>query len=206
MPKVTDAHLEARRQQILEAASACFARKGFHHSTMQDICAEAGLSPGAVYRYFSSKEEIIQAMAEESRRRSTALIEAVQEKEDTRAVIEELSQAFFGWLEEGGCEHDVRLTVELWAEALRNPQVMELLRHTLDSHREPFTGLIRKAQRRGEINPRLDPAAAARVMISFYEGLLLQMAVDPKADVGKYVAVVKAMMSGDFWTGGKKQS
>jgi AcrR family transcriptional regulator len=55
MPKVTEAHLEARRQQILDAALACFSRRGFHQSTMQDICQEAELSPGAVYRYFRSK-------------------------------------------------------------------------------------------------------------------------------------------------------
>ena len=59
MPKVTQAHLEARRQQILDAAFGCFARQGFHQTTMQDICREAELSPGAVYRYFDSKEAII---------------------------------------------------------------------------------------------------------------------------------------------------
>ena len=56
MPKVSDAHVEARRQQILEAASACFARQGFHQTSVQDICKEAGLSAGAVYRYFPGKE------------------------------------------------------------------------------------------------------------------------------------------------------
>ena len=53
MPKVTEAHLEARRQQILDAASACFSRQGFHQTTMQGICREVDLSPGAVYRYFA---------------------------------------------------------------------------------------------------------------------------------------------------------
>src|SRR2546426_7751892 len=55
MPKVTDAHLEARRQQILDAATECFARKGFHRSTMHDICQMAELSPGAVYRYSGAR-------------------------------------------------------------------------------------------------------------------------------------------------------
>jgi AcrR family transcriptional regulator len=60
-PKVTEAHVEARREQILEAAAACFSRKGFHQTTMQDICEAAQLSPGAVYTYFPSKESIITA-------------------------------------------------------------------------------------------------------------------------------------------------
>ena len=61
MPKVSGAHIAARRQQILDAARACFARQGFHQTSIQDICKEAGLSPGAVYRYFPSKDHIIAA-------------------------------------------------------------------------------------------------------------------------------------------------
>ena len=63
MPKVTEAHLEARRSQILDAAWTCFARKGYHQATMQDICQESGLSPGAIYRYFESKEAILKAFS-----------------------------------------------------------------------------------------------------------------------------------------------
>ena len=47
------------------AAIACFTRKGFHQTTMDDICEGAGLSPGAVYRYFASKDEIIQTTVRE---------------------------------------------------------------------------------------------------------------------------------------------
>ncbi|MCQ0020046.1 TetR/AcrR family transcriptional regulator [Actinomadura madurae] len=61
MPRVSEEHLERRRRQILEAARACFVRKGIHETSMQDIFAEAGLSAGAVYRYFKSKNEIIEA-------------------------------------------------------------------------------------------------------------------------------------------------
>src|SRR3954469_17948312 len=59
MPKVTDEHVDARRRQILSAALRCFARQGFHRTTMQDIFREADLSPGAVYSYFDGKDELI---------------------------------------------------------------------------------------------------------------------------------------------------
>ena len=61
MPKVSDEHLAARRRQILDAALVCFSRRGFHQTPMQAIFEEARLSPGAVYRYFKSKEEIVRA-------------------------------------------------------------------------------------------------------------------------------------------------
>ena len=58
MPKVSDAYLAARRRQILDAAAACFARDGFHRTSMQDIVRESGISAGLVYRYFAGKEAV----------------------------------------------------------------------------------------------------------------------------------------------------
>src|SRR4029450_8063922 len=76
MPKVTEAYSAARRQQIIDAAYRCFARKGFHQATMRDIYEEAKLSPGAVYHYFDSKDAIIQASFEFDLERSGALFDA----------------------------------------------------------------------------------------------------------------------------------
>ncbi|MFQ5794970.1 MAG: TetR/AcrR family transcriptional regulator [Candidatus Bipolaricaulia bacterium] len=202
MPKVTEAHLEARREQILDAAAACFARKGFHQTTMQDICQEAELSPGAIYRYFHSKEEIIEAICGgESLQQSLDLIKAAKEREDTLQVFDELANAFFSTLEDSDVDVKIRLSVQLWAEALSNPPIMEMLRSNFDSVRGAFTEIIHQAQKRGDINPALDPDAVARVMISLFDGLLLQKGMDPDVDVWKYVAVVKAMLDGSFWQG-----
>src|SRR5262245_61481143 len=63
MPKVSQEHLDRRRQQILDAAGGCFARQGFHATSMQDIFAAAGLSAGAVYRYFPTKTGLIREIA-----------------------------------------------------------------------------------------------------------------------------------------------
>ena len=56
-----------RRAEILAAAQRCFVRSGFHGASMQDICAEAGMSPGNLYRYFPSKEALIAGIAERDR-------------------------------------------------------------------------------------------------------------------------------------------
>src|SRR5262245_48052330 len=81
MPRVSDDHLERRRQQILDAARRCFIRKGFHLTSMQDVFAESGLSAGAVYRYFKSKNEIIHAIATDTQGGAVSLIETLL-KED----------------------------------------------------------------------------------------------------------------------------
>ncbi len=64
MPKVSEEHRAARRDQILAAAVQCVAREGFHKTTMSHVIAESGLSAGAVYGYFKGKNEIIKAIAD----------------------------------------------------------------------------------------------------------------------------------------------
>ena len=67
MPKLKPATQRARREHILDAAELCFARSGFHRTTMQDICKEALISPGALSVYFASKEDHIAGIAERDR-------------------------------------------------------------------------------------------------------------------------------------------
>src|SRR3954447_17207008 len=98
MPKVSEAHLESRRRQIIEAAIKCFSHEGFHRATMQDIVREAGLSSGAIYRYFSSKEEIIEAIADERHARERALIAAARDEADIEQGLHALAKTFFGSL------------------------------------------------------------------------------------------------------------
>src|SRR3954453_11825091 len=62
MPKVSEQHREARRDQIIDAAISCIAKKGFHRTSMADIIAESGLSAGAIYLQFSGKEDIALAV------------------------------------------------------------------------------------------------------------------------------------------------
>ena len=76
MPRVSDEHLERRHGECMDAAVRCFARKGFHETTLQDVFRESGLSAGAVYRYFKSKNDLIQAIAAEESAPITAIIES----------------------------------------------------------------------------------------------------------------------------------
>lgn len=197
MPKVTEAHLEARKQQIIDAAAACFSQRGFHQTTMQDICKEAELSPGAVYRYFESKDEIIAAMVDERRRDGIALVQAITGRHaDTLSALEEIAKAFFSRLEDvQGCALDI----ELWAEAQANPRIREALRVDIADVNSTLTEFLRKSRDQGEINPVLDPKAVAHVMESFFYGLVLQRSIDPAIEVWPYVSVIKAMMGGTFW-------
>jgi AcrR family transcriptional regulator len=196
MPKVTEAHVEARKHQIMDAAATCFSRTGFHHTTMHDICQMAELSPGAVYRYFRSKEEIIESMMRERQASSAAIIEAVRGRGRTLEVLDEMADVFFSQLEN---EQKCALSVELWAESLRAPRIRQLLRSELRDISVPFAQIIRNAQDVGEVNPRLKPESVAQVLISLFDGCVLQKTADDQLDVAEYVAVMKSMINGTFW-------
>jgi AcrR family transcriptional regulator len=196
VPKVLPEYIELRRRQIVDAAAACFARSGFHQTSMQDICREADLSPGAVYRYFRSKEEIIGAMGDEQRDRDMAFIEAARSRPDTLDVFAELANLFFATVDDPEV-----CNVDLFAEAPRNDHIRQMLRQSSDEIKSAFTEIMRQAQERGEINRDLNPEGVARVFMALFQGFILQKIVEPEADAEGYVRAIMAMVNGTFWFG-----
>ena len=201
MPKVLPEYREQRRQQILEGAAACFARTGFHQTTMQAICDETGLSPGAVYRYFRSKEEIIEAMCQRGQAENRAILAAAFERGDTLSILEDLIQTYFITLGTGESSvEDSCLNVELISEAPHNEYVRESLQRSNDEVRSLFAQhIVLPAQARSEINPELDPDAVARVLIAVYHGFITQKVVDNGLDVLSYADVLRSLFGGSFW-------
>ncbi|HLF79580.1 MAG TPA: TetR/AcrR family transcriptional regulator [Dehalococcoidia bacterium] len=201
MPKVLPEYLELRRQQILDASAACFARRGFHQTTMQDICLQSDLSPGAVYRYFRSKEEIIEAMCAHGQRQNAEVIEGVRAQRSTADAFDELIRIFFLELGDLRSFETCALNLELISEAPRNLHIREYLTETNREVREQFVGLIQQAQSGGEIDPSLDAVSVARVMIAVYQGFITQRLVEPEIDVEGYAQVLRGLFGGTFWQG-----
>jgi AcrR family transcriptional regulator len=203
MPKVLPEYLELKRQQILDAAAACFAREGFHRTTMQDICGEVELSPGAVYRYFQSKEEIIQAMCTRGHEEDVETIREAMKLDNTLDVFDELIRLFFSGVED---REFCALMVELISEARRDEMISESVREGWTQLMEPLSEIVVEAQARGEINPELDPEAVVSVMLGVYQGLVLQNLVRPDMDVEAYAQTTRALFNGTFWCGASPAS
>jgi AcrR family transcriptional regulator len=186
MPKVSPEHLEARRQQILDAALTCFDRAGFHGSSMQDIFEEAGLSTGAVYRYFSSKEEIILALAEQRHAKEAALIDEARHIEDPRAALHRLAELYFQWLIDPDERRRRRLGVQIWAEAVHNGRLRAAVQAGADQRRL-LAGLLEQAKRQDLLDPEVDIEAMTRVYLALFQGFLIQQAWQPDLDVAPYL-------------------
>ena len=204
MPKVSEAHLEARKEQIVAAAFLCFARKGFHPTTMQDICAEANLSPGAVYRYFAGKEDIIQSACDEAQAaQNVGVIADALAERDTRAMFHGLARAFFSRFDDDAADVYNRTSLQLWAEMAVNDRVRESFRQNHAAVRAGLAEVVREAQRRGDVDEGLEPGALASAMIALYDGFRLQKAMDPTIDTSDYARVAEALLGGTSWTGAR---
>lgn len=181
MARVSQAHLEARRYQILDAAWRCFAREGYHRATMQDIATEAGLSAGAIYRYFDSKEAVLKAIVDRNTERFTELVRDVRAELASPAdALRAIGQAMFLQFQDPLLDTHIRLDVELRGEALRNDQLREAFRQQLVFWRTTMTELLREAQRVGQLRPEVDPAALIVLAICAYEGLRQWKLLDPE--------------------------
>ncbi|MFZ0668610.1 MAG: TetR/AcrR family transcriptional regulator [Acidimicrobiales bacterium] len=194
MPKVTEEHLSARRQQIMDAAVECFSREGFHRTTMQNIITETGMSAGSIYRYFASKEDIVAAIANDHHAPEASVLERIEEFEDPREALIQLARASLGRLNDPAERRWRRVTVQLWAEALRNPRIMEVVRSGLDAPIDQLTSLFEKAQQAGYLAAPIDPGGAARVCASLFQGLVVQQTWDPLLDVEPYMGAVSTLI------------
>jgi AcrR family transcriptional regulator len=184
VPKVSDAHLAARRRQILDAAAACFARDGFHRTSMQDIVRESGISAGLVYRYFAGKDDVIAAIVTEWHE---------QRQVFSSGTVDERAAAYLDYLRAVGspaAEPALRLGVQIWAEAVRNPRIRDLSRRNVDDPRAAVAAALAGVP----LAPGVSPDAFARVLIAVYQGLALQTTWDETIDNEAYVSTVAAVL------------
>jgi AcrR family transcriptional regulator len=196
MPRVSQQYRDARRREILEAAGRCFAEKGFHSTSMQDFFAATGLTAGLVYRYFSSKDELIATLAGEALELLHAGVEEAVGAEDPPGTEEVLGRLLRTIDELDSREGMARVAVQVWGEALVNPGVAAITTAGIARLQEALARLVRTAQEAGQLDPELDPAYAARALYSILPGFLLQRALDPAVDRAGYEQAARALVAG----------
>ncbi len=178
MPKVPKAYLEARRSEIVDAAMTCFLRKGFHQTTMQDICKEVELSPGAVYRYFAGKGEIMSAVIDRNTEQWTKLIEqAGQMWPEPGQTLESVGNYFFSRFHAPDFEETARVDIETWPETLRDPKLLATSRAQMHTLRTVLADLVRP---RMAALPGTEPEALINMYMAVYVGLQLNKMIDPE--------------------------
>lgn len=170
---------DRRRREILEAAAKCFVRYGFHQTTMDQICAAAGLSPGAVYRYFTSKHAIIESIANQER---TEIADFFKRLHDAPDFVDGLVAFTEKFVFASVKSDDARLGIEIMAEASRNPHVSRLIARHGKEAKKLFVQILRKARARGDIDSSLKPEPVAELLLALIEGIMGRASYSPRYD------------------------
>src|SRR5215475_4947596 len=126
MPKITEEKRKARRLRILDAATVCFARDGFHRTSMEDIVTESGLSPGAIYCYFRGKHEIVEAISAQRHARDSALLDQFASASSIAEGLDRLSHALIALLNDPEERERRKVSIQFWAESLLDKQIRKV--------------------------------------------------------------------------------
>jgi len=174
VPKLKPQEVEQRRREIIDAARRCFLKNGFHQTTTDEICREASITPGGLYHYFGSKEDIISAVIEDA---ALATVENLKSRtegsDDMRSAVQALASQFFEWIRDPDLDSVTRLDMEIWAETLRNEKLAEITRGSRALRREWLAALIRRALEDGVYSKDVDPSGLANLIMSIFDGLRL---------------------------------
>lgn len=173
MPKVADSYLEARKRSILEAATRVFSQKGVQSATMADVAREADISPGAIYRYFESKEALALGCFDDNARAVTS--EWLHEPEaspEPLADFADLSRATMRLLEQPGHALTTVLDLEALIHAYRDdPQRLSEMRLETQAVCEGIQSRVEASQKAGQLTDDVDAAVLARALYAFYMGV-----------------------------------
>src|SRR6266513_991922 len=160
-----------RPTQILDAALVCFAKRGFHQTSMHDISAEAGISVGLIYRYFANKETVISAMAD---RHKKEIQEVLERARQAPTLLESLEILFTAHC----CENSPKVlsacVVDLYAEASRNPEVAKLVRDVLQTSMDGVTDLTALSPEGKNAGGGLTPNELSEMIFAVARGKLMR--------------------------------
>ena len=183
-----------RRDEILAAAQRCFVRSGFHGASMQEICAEAGMSPGNLYRYFPSKEALIAGIAERDRAEVAQQFAQADLSQGLFAVLEGMAHHYFAERE----RERVLLCTEVMAEARRHPEIARISTAFDADVKKWLLGLLRAAAERGDIPGEIDFDGVVTMLMVIGDGVWWRRALDrdfdPEAVIPIFMDITRHML------------
>ena len=214
MPRITAERRAGRRAEMIAAARRCFARDGYHQTSMPDIAAEAGLSAGAFYRYFPSKDDIVLEVAGQAFAMIFAPVAELLD-DDLPVTPGDLVAAATATVGGDGAvavdgtavpvDELLPAAVHAWGEIFRNDELREQATAGVERNLARLAEVLRRGQRAGTVRAELDPAAGARVLMALVHGFVLQRAAFG-LDAEAFVRAARALFGGGPGAGGAERS
>ena len=163
---------EERRTQILDAAAQCFAEKGYHAASMEDLVQASSLSKGALYWYFKGKREIFRSLLERWLNEYTHALETVVESD---VPPREKILSVFRLIELSGAANPemLRSQIEFFSVAMRDEDFLEWFRESYTQNHSLFEKILDEGVRAEQFQP-MNVTAVARQMAAMIDGGFVQ--------------------------------
>jgi TetR/AcrR family transcriptional repressor of uid operon len=171
---------EVSRDAILDAALRCFAKRGYHETSVDDIAARARLSKGAIYWHFAGKRELFLALIDRFAADASPLLESVRDAPDWREGLHRLFGGIAAYLDEG--LPLFKLSLEFIAQSGRDPEVRALFESSQRKAAEVARAQIARGVEEGTLRP-VSASAVALIIDALNDGLLLAKLISPDLDL-----------------------
>ncbi|MCA3693177.1 TetR/AcrR family transcriptional regulator, partial [Aquidulcibacter sp.] len=158
---------DRRRTEILQAAKDCFTERGFHQTSMQVIAQKMGMSLGLLYRYFASKEAIIEAVAEMEH---FELRDAIASLREDGQIVDAWGSLIIEAVTELSQPSTAKLIHEIEAEVSRNPHMLAKLQKNDEEVVAQVIAKLVSQQAALSLPPELNPILAAQQLMALLEG------------------------------------
>ena len=188
MPRISPEKLEERRQQIRAAAARCFARKGIQATTMREIFAEAGLSAGAVYNYYKTKDELIADGITASTAESADAITAAA----AVLSLDDVIGQFLADLKAAASDGRARATPMIHAEVAVRPDLLKMFQEGRSRIRDALRAQL--ARTRPDLSPQ-ETATLAGFVLAFYQGLVSEAALGSLPDLEAMHGIIRLVLA-----------
>lgn len=195
MPKLLERTREQRRRQLLDAAWRCIAQEGYRDLTVEDVCADAGLSKGAFYSHFTSKEDLLLGLIADDAA-ATALV--AEDPETLRlSPVQRIRKMTEAMLMQGAEAARVQLRADVWGSMQTYPAVRAAVTAVVAARQRVLREWVEEAVAIGDMSIDFPPNALAALLLAISDGLVLHYALDPHAfRWGKISKAVDGMLDG----------
>ncbi|NDK31019.1 TetR/AcrR family transcriptional regulator [Nesterenkonia haasae] len=173
------------RQHVLDCAAALFAKRGYERTTTALICSQAGISPGKLYHYFTSKKQVFLAVLSQDEQDTKMLLESlVSDPDPLEALL-----AYVAHLAEPAAAHPMvpQLVLEAMLQAHRDPEVRQELERVDQGEKEGIRLLMRRAADADQIGRSLAIDHAASWISAMVSAVYLNAALDPDFDAAGHI-------------------
>ncbi len=160
-----------RHEQILQAAMVCFAKCGFHQTSMHDISERAGISVGLIYRYFENKEAVISAMADGHKEELQHTLERARQ---APTLLDAMETLFTAHCSDSAPQVEAAFVIDLFAEAGRNPTIAALVRDVSNTALQGVTELIERSPEATTMTNGLSARELAEMIFAINDGMLMR--------------------------------